>query len=294
MLPQPRIVHPHLPSSLLSLPLEVSQIPHLLYLSLFSSLPSSAAPKSSHPPIPSTTPTQNPPSHFPPTPDPYPPKWATPADPIRFPFPTSKNPTAPSSGGLSGIGLQLRAALAQPSPLIIVISGPSGVWKDAVIKKLKDSNENLHFVVMATTRAMRPGEIHGKDYYFVSKEEFLTMVERNELLEKALVYGDYKGIPKQQIRDELGKGYYIVLRVDIEGAQTLRKILGNSAVFINLMSENEGLIVRVATAREEVKHVKNFDYVVVNAEGRLDNAVKLVESIIDAEKAKVQQKSYVI
>ncbi|XP_068333530.1 guanylate kinase 2, chloroplastic/mitochondrial-like [Pyrus communis] len=197
-----------------------------------------------------------------------------------------------------------------PSPLIIVISGPSGVGKDAVIKKLKDSNENLHFVVTATTRAMRPGEVHGKDYYFVSKDEFLTMVERNELLEYALVYGDYKGIPKQQIRDELGKGYDIVLRVDIQGAQTLRKILGNSGVFIFLMAESEAklverlidrktetkesLLVRVATAREEVKHVKNFDYVVVNAEGRLDSAVKLVESIIDAEKAKVQQKSSVI
>ncbi|XP_008223028.1 PREDICTED: guanylate kinase 2, chloroplastic/mitochondrial [Prunus mume] len=197
-----------------------------------------------------------------------------------------------------------------PSPLVIVISGPSGVGKDAVIKKLKDLNEHLHFVVTATSREMRPGEVHGKDYYFVSKEEFLTMVERNELLEYALVYGDYKGIPKQQIRDYMGKGYDIVLRVDIQGAQTLRRILGNSAVFIFLMAESEAklverlidrktetkesLLVRIATAREEVKHVNNFDYVVVNAEGRLDNAVKLVESIIDAEKAKVRQRHSVI
>ncbi|XP_022979262.1 guanylate kinase 3, chloroplastic [Cucurbita maxima] len=197
-----------------------------------------------------------------------------------------------------------------PSPLIIVISGPSGVGKDAVIKRLREVREGLHFVVTATSRPIRPGEVDGKDYYFVSKEEFLALIERNELLEYALVYGDYKGIPKRQIRDFMAKGYDIVLRVDIQGAETLRKILGNSAVFVFLMAENElklverlinrktetkeSLMVRVATAREEVKHVNNFDYVVVNAEGKLESAVKLVESIIDAEKAKVWQRNAVV
>lgn len=136
------------------------------------------------------------------------------------------------------------------------------------------------------------------------------MVEKNELLEYALVYGDYKGVPKQQIREFMAKGYDVVLRVDIQGAQTLRKVLGNSAVFVFLVAESEvamverlvdrntetaeSLLVRIGTAREEMKHVKNFDYVVVNVEGKLDNAVKLVESIIDAEKAKVRQRIPVI
>lgn len=197
-----------------------------------------------------------------------------------------------------------------PNPLIIVISGPSGVGKDALIKKLRESRDSLHFVVTATSRPMRLGEENGKDYYFVSKEEFLTMIDKNELLEYALVYGDYKGIPKKQIREYMAKGYDIILRVDIQGAQTLRRVLGDSAVFVFLMAESETalverlverktesreeLLVRIATAREEIKHVKNFDYVVVNAEGKLDVAVKLVESIIDAEKAKVQQRSAVI
>ncbi|PKI68797.1 hypothetical protein CRG98_010854 [Punica granatum] len=157
---------------------------------------------------------------------------------------------------------------------------------------------------------MRPGEVNGRDYFFVSKEEFLSMIEKDELLEYALVYGDYKGIPKQQIREFMAKGNDIVLRVDIQGAKTLRRILGNSAVFIFLVAENElalvqrlidrktetkeALLVRIATAREEVKHVKSFDYVVVNEEGKLENAVKMVESIIDAEKAKVQQRRAVI
>ncbi|XP_008799130.1 guanylate kinase 2, chloroplastic/mitochondrial [Phoenix dactylifera] len=194
-----------------------------------------------------------------------------------------------------------------PNPLIIVISGPSGVGKDAVIKRLLEVRQQIHFVVTATSRAKRPGEVDGKDYYFVTKEEFLSMVERNELLEYALVYGDYKGIPKQQVRDYMAKGYDIVLRVDIQGAATLKSILGNSAVFIFLVAESEAalvkrlidrrtetaemLLVRVTTAREEVKHLKSFDYVVVNAEGKLDGAVKLVESIIDAEKARVQQRN---
>ncbi|XP_077232010.1 guanylate kinase 2, chloroplastic/mitochondrial-like [Tasmannia lanceolata] len=194
-----------------------------------------------------------------------------------------------------------------PNPQIIVISGPSGVGKDAVIKRLIEVRSGIHFVVTATSRAKRPGEVDGKDYYFVTKEQFLSMVERNELLEYALVYGDYKGIPKQQIRDFMSKGFDIVLRVDIQGAATLRSILGDSAIFIFLVAESEAalvkrlvdrktettdmLLVRIATAREEVKHMKEFDYVVVNAEGKLEDAVQLLESIIDAEKARVRQRS---
>ncbi|KAF3778446.1 Guanylate kinase 2 [Nymphaea thermarum] len=236
--------------------------------------------------------------------------------------------------------------LAPPTnPLIVVISGPSGVGKDALIKRLQEVREGIHFVITATSRPKRPGEVDGKDYFFVTKEQFLSMVNNDELLEYALVYGDYKGIPKQQyghvvvvnvlkhgsalpklcytgtppkeeypygtgttrIRDFMAKGFDIVLRVDIQGAATLRSILGDSAVFVFLVPESEialvkrlidrktetseMLLVRIATAREEVRHLKEFDYVVVNAEGKLENAVKLVESIIDAEKAKVRQRS---
>ncbi|KAK1441412.1 hypothetical protein QVD17_07286 [Tagetes erecta] len=193
-----------------------------------------------------------------------------------------------------------------PRPLVIVISGPSGVGKDCLIKCLTQVRENIHFVVTATTRPMRAGEVNGKDYFFMSKQQFLQMIENDELLEYALVYGDYKGIPKQQIRDYMAKGYDIVLRVDIQGAATLKKILGDSAVFVFLVAESESelvmrlinrkteskesLLVRVATAKEELRQMKNFDYVVVNAEGKLESCVKTVESIIEAEKAKVLQR----
>ncbi|KAL2469965.1 Guanylate kinase 3 [Abeliophyllum distichum] len=171
-----------------------------------------------------------------------------------------------------------------PGPLIIVICGPSGVGKDAVIKRLREVRENLHFVVTATSRAKRPGEVDGKDYFF--------------------------GIPKQQIRQYMEKGCDIVLRVDIQGAMTLRRILRESAIFVFLVAESEEalvkrlidrktetketLLTRVATAREEVRHLKKFDYVVINKEGELESSVKLVESIIDAEKAKVKQRRVVI
>jgi len=190
-----------------------------------------------------------------------------------------------------------------PGPLIVVISGPSGVGKDAVIKRLREVRQNLHFVVTATSRARRPGEVDGEDYYFVSKEEFLRMVERNELLEYALVYGEYKGIPRRQVREYMARGCDVVLR-------TLRRILGDSAVFVFVVAESEAvmverlverrtenreqLLVRIATAREEVTHVRSFDYVVVNRDGELERAVRLVESIIDAEKAKVRQRGAVI
>lgn len=225
-------------------------------------------------------------------------------------------PLPPCNGDKAELFRGLEAALGSPfgseplnpppNPLIIVISGPSGVGKDAVIKRLQEVREGMHFVVTATSRAKRPGEVDGKDYYFVTKEEFLSMIERNDLLEYALVYGDYKGIPKQQIRDFMAKGFDIVLRVDIQGAATLRSILGDSAVFIFLVAESEAalvkrlidrktetsemLLVRIATAREEVRHMKKFDYVVVNAEGKLEESVKLVESIINAEKARVRQR----
>ncbi|KAL8218262.1 hypothetical protein R6Q57_021635 [Mikania cordata] len=209
-----------------------------------------------------------------------------------------------------GSSFSSEALSPKPRPMVIVISGPSGVGKDCLIKCLREARENIHFVVTATSRPMRPGEVHGKDYFFVSKDEFLRMVDNDELLEYALVYGEYKGIPKQQIRDYMAKGYDIVLRVDIQGASTLRKILGDSAVFVFLVAESESelvmrlidrrteskeaLLVRVATAREELKQMKNFDYVVVNAEGKLDSCVKMVESIIDAEKAKVVQRRVMV
>lgn len=231
---------------------------------------------------------------------------------VPIPHPESASPAEVFRALEASLGSSFSSQPIVPNanPLIIVISGPSGVGKDAVIKRLREVREDLHFVVTATSRSKRVGEVDGKDYYFMSKEEFLSMIEKNELLEYALVYGDYKGVPKQQIRDYMEKGCDVVLRVDIQGAANLRRILRNNAVFVFLVAESEealvkrligrktetveALLMRVASAKEELKHLKEFDYVVVNKEGELESSVQLMESIIDAEKAKVMQRRAVV
>ena len=192
--------------------------------------------------------------------------------------------------------------LHKPQPLLIVISGPSGVGKDSVLQGLKGRNLPMHFVVTATTRPRRAEEIHGIDYFFVSKDEFARMIEREELIEYAIVYSDYKGIPKQQVRDALASGKDVIMRLDVQGATTVRK-LAPEAVLIFLTTESEeslvrrlkarqtetseNLSLRIATARQELKRAAEFDYVIVNADGRLDVTVDTMVAIIQAEHHRV-------
>ncbi len=186
----------------------------------------------------------------------------------------------------------------QPQPLLIVISGPSGVGKDSVVQALKRRGLPFHFVVTATTRPPRPGEVNGQDYFFVSKEEFARLIDQGELIEYAIVYNDYKGIPKQQVREALASGKDVIMRLDVQGAATVRK-LAPEAVLIFLTTQDEqeliarlnkrksdsaeDLSLRIATARQELKRAAEFDYGVINADGRLDEAVEAVIAIIRAE-----------
>ena len=108
--------------------------------------------------------------------------------------------------------------LHKPQPLLIVISGPSGVGKDSVVQGLKNCQFPIHFVVTATTRPRRQNEVHGVDYFFLTKDEFARMIEQDEFIEYAIVYNDYKGIPKQQVREALSSGKDVLMRVDVQGA----------------------------------------------------------------------------
>jgi guanylate kinase len=189
--------------------------------------------------------------------------------------------------------------LYRPEPLLIVISGPSGVGKDTVLRLMEERNESpFHFVVTATTRPIREGEIHGVDYFFVSNDEFAKMIEENELLEYAVVYNDYKGIPKQQVRDALASGKDVIMRLDVQGAATLRKMAPEAVtIFLTTESEEalvnrlkarksetaEGLNLRIAAARQEMKRADEFDYIVINREGHMDEAVDTIQAIIQAE-----------
>lgn len=195
--------------------------------------------------------------------------------------------------------------VARKEPLLVVISGPSGVGKDTVLQRMKERRMPFHFVVTATTRAARTGEVHGRDYFFISKDEFAEMIEKEELLEWAHVYNDYKGIPKQQVRDALASGKDVVMRLDVQGAATVRQ-LSPGAVMIFLapsgeeelvrrLSERktetpEGLKLRIATARRELERMKEFDYCVVNPDFALETTVDLIIAIIQAEHSRVNQR----
>ena len=187
-------------------------------------------------------------------------------------------------------------------PLLVVVSGPSGVGKDTLLARLKESSLPFHFVVTTNTRARRPGEVEGRDYHFVSRDEFVAMIEREELLEYAVVYGDYKGVRKQQVREALASGQDVIMRLDVQGAMTIRR-LAPEAVLIFLMAGDEqelaerlrarrtetpdSLTTRLETARDELKYLPEFDYVVVNRAHALDDAVAAVLGIIRAEHSRV-------
>ena len=195
--------------------------------------------------------------------------------------------------------------LRKSQPLLIVISGPSGVGKDSIVQRMMDRGFPFHFVVTATTREKRENEIHGKDYWFVSKAEFARMIEENELIEYAMVYGDYKGIPMAQVREALASGKDVVMRLDVQGAESVRK-LAPEALLIFITCENEdelehrlrerktetadSLSLRIATARKELSRIEAFDYVIVNQDFHLDDTVGKVYAIISAEHLRVHHR----
>jgi len=193
----------------------------------------------------------------------------------------------------------------QPQPLLIVISGPSGVGKDSLVKRMEERGCPFHFVITATDRPPRADEVDGEDYFFVSTEEFHCMIDQHELLEYAVVYGQCKGVPKQQVREAMASRKDVVMRLDVQGAATIRQIVPEAVfIFLTASSEEEleqrlrsrggdspeQIEQRIATARDEMRQLPRFDYVVVNRDCELDQAVQDVLSIIRAEHCRVDQR----
>ena len=182
------------------------------------------------------------------------------------------------------------------NPQIIVLSGPSGVGKDAVISEMRRKGSKSHFTVTTTTRKIRNGEVNGKDYFFVSKPKFQKLISSNGLLEWAEVYGNLYGVPKQPVSKALTQGLDVVLKIDVQGARTIKKI-SPKALFIFLspgslsdlekrlrdrMTESEeALQIRLETAISEMSESTWFDYEVENANGQLEEAVSQIEKIIN-------------
>ena len=195
-----------------------------------------------------------------------------------------------------------RKKTAEKRPLFIVLSGPSGIGKDAILTKMKESDYPIEYITTVTTRPRRAKERDNIDYHFVSTESFQKMITGNELLEWANVYGNWYGVPKKPVKQALDKGQDIIVKVDIQGAATIKKILPE-AVFIFLIPASmeelatrlkqrqtespSDLTLRTKTAEEEIEQLHLFDYIVVNKQDEIDLAVSEIKSIISAEKCRV-------
>ena len=190
-------------------------------------------------------------------------------------------------------------------PLLVIISGPSGVGKDATLDIMKKAGLPYHYVVTATTRSKRPGEKDGIDYWFISENKFQQMVKRNQFLEWAKVYGNYYGVPKREIKDALKKGLDVVVKVDVQGAATIKRILPD-ALFIFLMPpsteelanrlqqryglSSAELKVRLGKAQEEMESLPIFDYVITSHTDNLELTADQVNTAITAAKCRTKPK----
>lgn len=185
-----------------------------------------------------------------------------------------------------------------PCPLLVVVSGPSGVGKDATLKRMQARGAPFHFLVTTTTRPRRPTEVEGVDYHFITPDEFQARLARGEFLEHANVYGNWYGNSRRDIETALAQGTDVIMRIDVQGAATLRARV-EGAVFIFLTASlheletrlrarktetEQALQRRLNTAAQEIPERVNFDYGLNNQDSHLDQTVDDIIAIIRAEK----------
>ncbi len=189
------------------------------------------------------------------------------------------------------------------SPLLLVLSGPSGVGKTTVTKALVAQGWLGHIVVTATTRRPRAGEIDGVDYHFRTPQQFQQLLEDNELLEHAEVHGNMYGVPAGDVREHLNAGVDVILTIDPQGAQTVRRRV-RGAIFVFLAPESiddlvervnqrgqdspEQRALRLLNAERELAQAPSYDYLIVNREGKLSETVEQLKAIMLAEHLRVE------
>nr|WP_207204890.1 guanylate kinase [Clostridium minihomine] len=181
--------------------------------------------------------------------------------------------------------------------LMVVFSGPSGVGKDTVLRALLAQEDSVKLSVSATTRSPRPGEQDGRDYYYVTREQFQTMIENGEVLEHAEYCGNYYGTPLGPIQEWQGKGYDVILEIEVQGgAQIKEKNPDCVSVFLlppslevlesrlrDRASDSEDVIEkRLTAACDEIQQARNYDYLIVN--DTVEHAVEQIRAILCAEK----------
>lgn len=182
--------------------------------------------------------------------------------------------------------------------LLFVISGPAGTGKGTVVKHLLETGE-FFFSVSATTRSPRPGEVHGVNYYFITKEEFEQKIAAGEMLEYAEYVGNYYGTPKSAVEEALAAGKNVILEIETQGALQIREIMPEAVLILILAPDIETLEARLvgrgtesadvvakrmAQARREVTLINKYDYVVINEDGKSEEAAKDILGIARSEK----------
>jgi guanylate kinase len=187
--------------------------------------------------------------------------------------------------------------------LAFVLSGPSGVGKDSVMDCLRAEQLDLHYCVTATTRRQRPGEQHGVNHYFIERSQFEELIAARELLEWALVHDNYYGVPLSELRSAFARHLDVFMRVDVQGAASIRARLPTAIlVFLAPQSleelsprlrgrgteSDEEMAVRLDNARREMEALPEFDYVVVNRQGSLAESVARVRAILLAERCRIE------
>jgi guanylate kinase len=196
---------------------------------------------------------------------------------------------------------------AGPGPLLVVITGPSGVGKDSLLSRLKALKRPYHFAVTATTRPPRPDETDGLDYLFLSDQQYDDMLARDEFLENATVYAYRYGVPKPPIREALAAGKDVVMRTDIQGARYIKSVCpAVQTIFVlppsweemewrlrsRATDTPEQLELRLRTARDEMEAAQQFDHTVVNDD--LNACADEIERILAAERSRKGRKPVVV
>lgn len=192
----------------------------------------------------------------------------------------------------------------QPTPLLVVLSGPSGAGKDAVLDEMSRRGHAFHRVITCTTRPPRDNEHEGVDYFFVTDAQFDELIAKNGLLEHAAVYGHRSGVPRQQVVERLRGGLDVYVRTDVQGAATIKRLApGAVLVFIAPSSldeleqrirargsdDEEHIQRRLRTAQDEMARRGEFEYVIVNEPGRLEATVDRLLEVLDVERMKPRQ-----
>ncbi len=186
---------------------------------------------------------------------------------------------------------------------LIIISGTSCAGKGTIIKELLKRNSNLYLSISYTSRKMRPGEVNGKDYYFISPEEFEEKIEKGDFLEYAKVHSSsYYGTPKKEIEEVLASGRDVILEIDVQGAQQVKELLPETILIFVLAPSlqevkrrikargsetKEQIIQRFQTIYQEINEIPKYNYVVIN--DVLEDAVQKIEAIFLSEKCRVDR-----